>query len=72
MLTLNKLRESAVQMFCSQTGKNNHYKTNETCIAFVDGVKMYILPKSSVYEDFIEEKGYVYDKSLYIPTVEFQ
>ncbi len=72
MLTLNELRTSAVQRFCSQTGKNNRYKTNENCIAFVDGVVIYILPKNDVYENFIEEKGYVYDSSLYIPPVEFE
>lgn len=71
MMTLETLRESAVQMISSQMGKDKRYNTNENRIAFVDGVVMYILPKNDIYEKFIEEKGYVYDSSIYIPPVEF-
>ncbi len=71
MMTLENLRESAVQMFTSQMGKDKHYNSNNSNFAFVDGVTMYILPKMDIYEDFIENKGYIYDSGLYIPQIEF-
>lgn len=71
MMTLETLRESAVQMISSQMGKDKRYNTNETSIGFIEGVTLFILPKNDIYEKFIEEKGYVYDPDIYIPPIDF-
>lgn len=70
MLTLEKMRDAAIEMRISQTGKNNHYNFNEEHIAFVEGVTMFILPNIDVYKESVEQKGFVYDADLYIPFVE--
>ena len=70
MMTLNELRNVAIDMQIPQTGKSNRYYFNEEHIAFVEGVTLYILPNIDIYKESIEEKGFVYDTNICIPFIE--
>lgn len=70
MMTLEKLRNAAIEMRISQMGKSNRYNFNEEHIAFVDGVTMFILPNIDIYKEAVEQNGFVYDADLYIPFIE--